>query len=137
MHAGSRPSRSLGSESGTTTRHHFGGRGRTALPGTCWTSGWPRSSGRLPPWPEHALVGAGDGADALVRELLHAFSLVRLRRIEIALRVRGDAVHCEELARLAATIAEAREDLERLTIHDVHALVLAVREEQVLLLRVA
>jgi len=46
-------------------------------------------------------------------------------------------VHGEELARLTAAVAEARENLERLPIHHVDALVLAVGEEDVFLLRVA
>src|SRR5262249_39535236 len=46
---------------------------------------------RLAPRPEHALVAARHGADALVDELLHPLTLVGLGRVEIALRVRGDA----------------------------------------------
>ena len=49
---------------------------------------------------------------------------------------RRDAVDGEELAGLAAAVAEAREDLQRLAQHDVDLLVLAVGEEQVLLLRI-
>ena len=42
----------------------------------------------------------------------------------------------EELAGLAPAVAEARKDLQRLAIHDVDSLVLAVGQIHVLLLRV-
>src|SRR5690349_16184364 len=45
-------------------------------------------------------------ADPLVHELLNPLPLVRLRREHVALRVRGDAVHGEELSGLTATVAE-------------------------------
>src|SRR4030095_7454715 len=86
--------------------------------------------------PEDALVRPRDGTDALVHELLDALSLVGLGRVEVALRVRRNAVHREELARLAAAIAEARQDLQRLAIHHVDPLVLAVPQKEVLLLGV-
>ena len=46
-------------------------------------------------------------------------------------------MHGEELAGLTAAIAEPGENLERLAVHHVHALVLAVGEVEILLLRVA
>src|SRR5437867_5621693 len=87
--------------------------------------------------PHHALVLACDRRKPFVNELLNALPLVGLRRVDVALRVRGDAVHGEELPRLAAAVAEACQDLERLAVHDVHLLVSAVGEVDVLLLRIA
>src|SRR5690348_3566752 len=43
----------------------------------------------------------------------------------------------KELAGLAAAVAEHRQDLERLPVHDVHPFVPAIGEEDVLLLRIA
>ena len=59
------------------------------------------------------------GADALVVELLHALALVRLDRVEVALRVGRDAVHGVELTGLPAAVAEARQLVERLAVEDV------------------
>src|SRR2546427_278193 len=56
--------------------------------------------------PRHALVAGLDLADPLEDELLHAFALIGLGRIDVALRIDGDAVHAEELAGLAAAAAE-------------------------------
>src|SRR5689334_16306591 len=78
----------------------------------------------------------GNRADALVRELLDAFSLVGLRRVDVALRVGRDAVDRVELAGLASAVAEARQLRHRLPIEDVNLLVGAVGEEEVFLLRV-
>src|SRR5215208_4580789 len=97
----------------------------------------PATSWQLPPRPNDALVGSRHRADAFVRKLLEPLSFVRFRRVDVALRVRRDAVHREELTRLTTAIAEARDDLERGAIHHVHALVLAVGEEDIFLLRVA
>src|ERR1043166_2395985 len=85
--------------------------------------------------PHDPLIGL-DAAHAFVYELLNALALVGLRRIDVALRVRRDAVHREELARLAAAVTELRKNLQRLPVHHVRALFLAVRQEDVLLLRI-
>src|SRR2546427_8638064 len=87
--------------------------------------------------PGHALAAAADRADALVDELLQALALVGLGRVEVALRVGGDAVHAEELAGLAAAVAEAGQLLQRLAQDDAHLLVAAVGHEDVALLRIA
>src|SRR5690348_16322399 len=87
--------------------------------------------------PDHSLIQARDGAEPFIYELLYSLPLVRLRRIDVALRVGCDAVHGEELTRLASAITEHRQNLERLTIHHVYTLVSAVREVEVLLLRIA
>src|SRR3954462_14208393 len=92
---------------------------------------------RLPAGPDYALIHSRHGPQALVHELLDPLPLIRLRRIDVAPGIRGDAVHGEELAGLPAAVAEPRQDLERLPVHDVHALVPAVGEEDVLLLGIA
>src|SRR4051812_45478596 len=74
--------------------------------------------------------------DPLVCELLNSLSLIRFGRVDVAPRVRRDTVHREPLAGLPSTVTELGEDLERLAIHDVHVLVLAVGEIDVLLRRV-
>src|SRR5688572_23076108 len=71
-----------------------------------------------------------------VHELLDPPAFVRLRRIDVPLGVRGDAVHRKPLSGLAAAVAEAREHLERVTQHHVDTLVLAVGDVHVFLLRV-
>src|SRR5688572_3701145 len=95
-----------------------------------------RLGGSLPPRPDHALV-ARDARDPAVHELLHPLPLVRLGRVDVAAGVGDDAVHGEELPRLAPAVAELRQDLERLAVHHVDALVLPVGEVEVALLRVA
>ena len=54
----------------------------------------------------------------------------------LPLRIGGDAVHAEELARLSAAVAEARQDLEGVTLDDVHLLVHPIGQVEVGLLRV-
>ncbi len=76
------------------------------------------------------------GRHPLVHEPLEALSLVRLGRVEVALRVDRDAVHAVELPGLPAAVAERRQLLQRLAIDDAHFLVHAVGHEDVLLLRV-
>src|SRR5579864_9216754 len=83
--------------------------------------------------PHHALI-LRHLRDALEHEPLGAPALVRLRREDVALRVGRDAVHAEELPRLPAAIAETRDDLERVAKQDVHPLVLAVSQIEILLL---
>src|SRR5205814_2636055 len=68
---------------------------------------------RSPAGPDDPLIHLCDRRQSLVYELLQPLPLIRLRRIEIALRVRRDRVHREPLSRLAAAVAELREDRER------------------------
>src|SRR5258706_15711566 len=82
--------------------------------------------------PDGALVLLGHRRETLVHELLQPLSAVRLGRVEVALRVGGDAVHRVELARLTAAVAEAREDGQRRAIEDVDLLVGAVGQIHVL-----
>src|SRR5207244_813644 len=83
------------------------------------------------PRPGRALVHGPNRPHALVHELLYAFALVGLGRIDVALRVGGDAVHAEELARLTPAVAEIRQLLQRVPHHDVHLLVAAIRHEEI------
>src|SRR5690348_4769894 len=101
---------------------------RSAAPADCLTT----DAG-----PDDPLVHLRHGTDTLVDELLNALSLVGLRRVDVALGIGSDTVDGEELPWLTTAIAEHREDLERLAIHHIDALVPAVGEEDVLLLGVA
>src|SRR5262249_55482646 len=95
----------------------------------------PQPSPLFPSRPHHSLI-LRDAADALVGELLDPLALVGLGREDVALRVRRDRVHGEPHARLTTAVAELRDRLERLPIHHVDALVLAVGEIDVLLRRI-
>src|SRR5262245_54308444 len=86
--------------------------------------------------PERALGLAGNRREAAEHELLDALAFVSLRRVDVALRVDGDAVHAEELPGLPAAVAEARQDPHCLAIDDVDALVQAVGEVDVGLARI-
>ena len=92
--------------------------------------GGPTTSARRSP----ALFATG--SDPFVDELLQAPSFVGLGREDVPLRVGRDAVDGEELPRLAAAVAEAGEDLQRLAIEHVDLLVLPVGEVEILLLRI-
>src|SRR4051794_13065419 len=93
-----------------------------------------RSLRRLAPRPENALIAAAYRSDPFVHELLQTFALVGFGRIDVALRVRGDAVDAVELTGLASAIAERGHLLERLAHDDAHLLVLPVRHENETLL---
>src|SRR5207302_10792489 len=69
-------------------------------------------------------------------EALQAAAVVGFGRVDVALRVGGDAMDRVELSRHLAAVAEAREDFERLPIEDPDLLVVAVDEVDVLLRRV-
>ena len=89
------------------------------------------------PRPHRPLIlTLGDALHALVHEALQAAAVVGFGRVDVALRVGGDAVDRVELAGHLAAVAEVGEDLERLPIEDPDALVLAVGQENELLLRV-
>src|SRR5437660_460164 len=52
-------------------------------------------------------------SDSFEVELLHALALVRFARVQVAVRVGGDAVHAIELSGLPPAVAVASEDVER------------------------
>src|SRR5437588_7220935 len=89
-----------------------------------------------PARPDDALIPARHRADALIHELLHAFTLVGFGRVDVALGIGRDAVHAVELTRLTAAVAECGELLERLAQNDAYALVLAVGHDHVSLARI-
>src|SRR5262245_48422771 len=55
--------------------------------------------------PRHALMAERHRADTLVVELLHPLTLVGFGGVDVPLRIRGDAVHAVELARLTPAVA--------------------------------
>src|SRR5262245_32938577 len=86
--------------------------------------------------PDRALVLRVHRGEALVDELLETLSFVGFRRVDVPLRVDGDAVYPEPLAGVAAAITKAREVLHRGTLDDVDPVVLAVGDIDKALLRV-
>src|ERR1051325_2045763 len=88
------------------------------------------------PRPDHALVLLRDRRHAFVDEFLEAFPFPGFRRVDVALRVRGDAVHAVELARLPPAVAERRQLLQRLPIDDADDVVHAIGHVDVLLFRI-
>ncbi len=63
-------------------------------------------------------------------ELLHALALEVLARVDVALRVHGDAADAVESARPAPAAADARDDRERVAIEHEHLLILTVGHVQ-------
>src|SRR5262245_22168875 len=59
-----------------------------------------------------------------------------LAGVNVAARVDGDAAHREELPRQASARAEAADFRERVALQDDHFLVVAVRDEEISLLRI-
>src|SRR6188768_3027110 len=76
--------------------------------------------------PGRNLAALRNRAEALVDELLQALAGVGFRRVEVALRVDGNAVHAEEHAGLTAAITKAIELGHRLAVVDANVLVRAV-----------
>jgi hypothetical protein len=54
--------------------------------------------------------------------------LRRFHCVDVALGIDRHTVNAEESARLPSAVSEGVDDLKRVTLHDVHALVLVVRE---------
>src|SRR4051794_24031871 len=67
-----------------------------------------------------------DALHSFIEEALQTPAVVGLGRVDVPLRVGGDAVHRVELSGHLAAVAEAGQDLERLPVEDPHLLVLAV-----------
>src|SRR5437868_4633289 len=86
--------------------------------------------------PYHALVLLSDRRDALVNEFLYALAAISFRREDIALRIGCNAMDSIEFAGLAPSFAERRQHFEGIAIQDVHPVVLAVSEVDVLLPRI-
>src|SRR6266851_312312 len=86
--------------------------------------------------PQYALLFFRDRSQALVHEFLQALPAVGFGRVDVAFRIRRDAVHGVELTRLPSAVAETRQNLKSVAQQDVHLLVGPVREIDVLLLRI-
>src|SRR6266566_6550034 len=84
--------------------------------------------------PDDALVFFGDRSESLVYEPLHALPAIGFAGIDVALGIRGDAVHAVEFAGLPAAFAERGQELQGLTIDNMHAIVLTIGKVDVLLL---
>src|SRR5882724_2036593 len=69
--------------------------------------------------PDHSLLLLGHRLEPGVHEFLYPFAFVRLGGVDVALGISGDAVDREPLARLAATVAKLRQDLQRLAVDHV------------------
>src|SRR5215475_11088693 len=86
--------------------------------------------------PHHTLVLLGDCRQALVEELLDALAAVCFGGEDVAFGIGGDAMHGIKLARLPAAIAEAGQDLHGFASDDIHLLIGAIGEVDILLLRI-
>src|SRR5919198_3906141 len=87
--------------------------------------------------PHHPLIHLRHWTQPSIYELLNTLPFIRLGCVNVALGVGGDTVDGEELPWLSAAIPELGEDLQRLAVDHVHALVLAVGEVDVFLLGIA
>src|SRR5882762_4879416 len=86
--------------------------------------------------PQNALFFFRNWSQALVNKFLQALPAISFGRVDVALRIRGDAMHGVELPRLPSAVAETRQDLESVAQQDVHLLVRPIGEIDVLLRRV-
>src|SRR2546422_7561830 len=86
--------------------------------------------------PRRSLIHLRHRREAFVDELLQASSFVRFSRIDIAFRIRRDAVNSIELAGLPSAIAETRQHLEIVPLNNINLLVPAIGQINILLLRV-
>src|ERR1019366_2698372 len=75
-------------------------------------------------------------SQALVNELLYTLPSEGFRSKEIALRIRRNAMHGIELARLPSAIAKARQGLKRTAQKDVHLIVSSIGQVYKRLLRI-
>src|SRR5882724_8325204 len=69
--------------------------------------------------PNYALIFFGDRRHTLVNEFLHALAAVGLGGEDVALGIRGNAMHRIEFAGLASAIAEAGQNFQSVAKHDV------------------
>src|SRR5437660_11745787 len=87
--------------------------------------------------PQYTLVFLGDRTESFVDELLDALAAIGFPCVDISFRIGGDAMHAVEFAGLAPTFTECSQDLKGLAIENMHAIILAVGEVEVLLLRIS
>ena len=86
--------------------------------------------------PENSLVRLRHLRDPFIKEALHALPPIGFRRVDVAFGIRGDAVNAIEFAGLTTAFTECRQNLQRLPIDDVHAIILPIGKIDVLLLRI-
>src|SRR4051812_2471026 len=86
--------------------------------------------------PYHPLIFLRYGRQALIDELLDALAAIGFRRIDIALRIGRNTMDAVEFARLAAAFAETCEMFESGALDDMDAVVFAIGQVYVLLLRI-
>src|SRR5712692_4132914 len=86
--------------------------------------------------PQDSLIFLRDRPQSFVNELLHALPPIRLGYIDVAFRIRSDAVRAVEFTGLASALAECRQNFERIAEENVDAVVLPIGQIDILLLRV-
>src|SRR5205823_10953031 len=79
--------------------------------------------------PQNTLVFLGDRTESFVDELLDALAAIGFPCVDISFRIGGDAMHAVEFAGLAPTFTECSQDLKGLAIENMHAIILAVGED--------
>src|SRR5262245_59214092 len=87
--------------------------------------------------PNYSLILLHNRRDTLINKPLYPLAAIRLRRIQVALRIGREAVDAVELPGLPPALAETREELQRVAQDHVDLRILAIGEIQVRLLRVA
>src|SRR5688572_3571144 len=84
-----------------------------------------------PSRPHDSLLAGGDFANPSVDELLETLPLVRLRRVDVPLRIGRDAVDGVELAGLPSAVAKGGELLECVAAKHANLHVPAVRHVEI------
>src|SRR5215467_3072986 len=86
--------------------------------------------------PYRALIFLADGLETFIQEPLHALTAIRFGCVDVALRIRRDAVDGIELSGLPTAVAKARQGFQRITQQNVDLLIRSIDEVDVLLLRI-
>src|ERR1019366_6135982 len=86
--------------------------------------------------PKYALIFLGDRPQSFVNELLDALPAIRFGNVDVAFGIGGDAVRAVEFSRLASALSKSRQHFQGIAQQDVDAVVLAVGQVNVFLLRV-
>src|ERR1700680_3404668 len=81
--------------------------------------------------PQDALIFLRDRPQAFVNELLHALSAICLRHVDVALRIRSDAVRAVEFTGLSSAFPKGRQHFECVAQEDVDAVVLPLSQVDV------
>src|SRR5262249_17431394 len=86
--------------------------------------------------PDSSLVYFRHWSEPFVNKFLQASTLVCLSRVDVAFRIRRDAVHAVKLTRLPSSIPEAGQYLERVALNHINFLITPVGNVDVFLLRI-